>query len=167
MSRTQHENVFTQASFSQPVWEQVIQVIDLFENGKLGRLKKKNLLSKPEFKPHHFQCLNPLFQKTILEQVVRNIITLSKMKTKASEYRATENIKNAFMKVTRITSWREAQERYPRHTSMEEKLGQFLLLNFVNNIPESFKAFVNLALQLEKTPLLTVPFRCIRVQRLQ
>jgi len=143
MSRTQRENVFTQASFSQPVWEQAIQVIDLFENGKLGRLKKKNLLSKPEFKPHHFQCLhnlNPLFQKTILEQVVRNIITLPKMKTKATEYRAIENIKNAFMKVTRITSWREAQERYPRHTT-EEKLGQFLGLNFVNNIPESFKSF--------------------------
>ena len=91
----------------------------------------------------------------------------AKMKTKATEFRATENIKNVFMKVTRITSWWEAQERYPRHTLMEEKLGQFLSLNFVNNIPESFKAFVNLALQLEKTPLLTVPFRCIRVQRLQ
>ena len=149
MSRTQCENVFTQASFSEPVWEQAIKLIDLFENGKLHnqRLQKKNLLSKPEFKPHHFQCLhnlNPAFQKSMLEQVINKTLTLSAMKKKAIEHRALQNIRNAFMKVTRISSWQEAQEKYPRHAT-EQKLSQFLGLNFVNNVPETFKTFCKFA----------------------
>jgi len=45
----QRENIFTQASFSQPVWEQAMKVIDLFENGKLDnqRLKKRNYSLSP------------------------------------------------------------------------------------------------------------------------
>ena len=146
MSRTQRENVYTQASFFQPVWEQAIKIINLFENGKLGgrqRLNKKSLMSKPEFKPHHFQCLHNLdqsFQKDVLEKVVNKTITLNTMKKKATEYRALENIKNAFMKVTRVSSWQEALEQYPRHTQ-EKNLCQFLGLNFIKNIPEAFRNF--------------------------
>ena len=93
MSRTQCENIFAQASFSPPVWEKALMVIELYEDGKLKKqkLSKKSLISKPEFKQHHFQCLHnlvPSVQLEVLEQVVGREITLDEMKSKANEFRA-------------------------------------------------------------------------------
>ena len=61
------------------------------------------------------------------------------MKAKAIhvQYRALQNIRNAFMKVTHVSSWQEARERYPNHTT-EERLRQFLGLK---NVPDTFRAF--------------------------
>lgn len=85
MSRTQCENIFAQASFSPSVWEKALKVIKMFEDGKLKnqKLNKKSLISKPEFKQHHFQCLHnlaPSFQQQILQQVTNREITLEEMK---------------------------------------------------------------------------------------
>lgn len=86
MSRTQCENIFTQAAFSAPVWEVALKVIELFEDGQLKaqRLTKKSLIiAKPEFKQHHFQCLHnihPPFQQEILQKVADREITLEEMK---------------------------------------------------------------------------------------
>lgn len=62
MSRTMCEKIFTQASFIPPVWDLACSVIEMFENGQLKnqKLSKKNLVAKPEFKQHHFQCLHNL-----------------------------------------------------------------------------------------------------------
>ena len=35
MSRTQCEEIFSQAAFSGPVWEKALKVIELFEDAKL------------------------------------------------------------------------------------------------------------------------------------
>ena len=62
MSRTQCENIFAQASFLPPVWEEALKLIELFEDGKMKKqkLNKRSLISKPEFKQHHLQCLHNL-----------------------------------------------------------------------------------------------------------
>ena len=153
MSRTQCENIFSQVAFSPPVWEQALRVIELFEDGKLKnqKLNKKSLVSKPEFKQQHFQCihnLNPSFQQNILEQVVNCEITLEEMKRKATEYRALENIHKAFMKCTNST-WDEATERYPWHTN-DDRLRQFLGLNFIKNVPDSFRSYCHSAIRGER-----------------
>ena len=85
MSRTQCENIFSQAVFAPLVWHKAMQVMELFEDGKLKSQKfsKKNLISKPEFKQHHFQCLHnlaPLFQEVILQKVIECKITSEEMK---------------------------------------------------------------------------------------
>ena len=150
MSRTQCENIFSQAAFSGPVWEKALKVIELFEDGKLKsqKLNKKSLVSKPEFKQQHFQCihnLNPSFQQEILQQVVNQEITLDEMKKKAGEYRALENIRKAFTKCTNST-WDEAKERYPWHTS-DNRLKQFLGLNFIKNVPDTFREYCTAAMR--------------------
>ena len=153
MSRTQCENIFSQAALWPPVWEQALKVIELFEDGKLKnqKLNKKSLVSKPEFKQQHFQCihnLNPSFQQKILEQAMNREITLDEMKKKASEYRALENIRKAFTKCTNST-WDEAKERYPWHTT-DDHLRKFLGLNFVKNVPDSFRGYCTSAIRGER-----------------
>ena len=39
MSRTQQENIFTQAAFTSDVWKLAMRVIELFENGQLKEQK--------------------------------------------------------------------------------------------------------------------------------
>lgn len=50
MSRTQCENIFTQAAFSQNVWDVAIKVMDMYQDGqlkdqKLNRKRLQNLIS--------------------------------------------------------------------------------------------------------------------------
>jgi len=64
MSRTQCENIFSQAAFL------AVNMMETLEDGKLKnqKLSKKSLISKPEFKqpvsPHN---LSPSFQEQILQ----------------------------------------------------------------------------------------------------
>ena len=153
MSRTQCDNIFTQASFAPPVWDVALKVIEQFEDGRLKaqRLTKKSLIiAKPEFKQHHLQCLHnldPTFQQDILQKVADREITLDEMKKKATEFRTLGNIEKAFTKCTN-TTWEEAQTRFPWHTS-QEKLKQFAGLNFVKNIPETFRSYCEAAIRGE------------------
>ena len=153
MSRTQCENIFTQAAFAPPVWEAALKVIELFEDGQLKaqRLTRKSLSNaKPEFKQHHFQCLHnihPPFQQEVLQKVADKEITLDEMKKRATEFRILGNIQRAFTKCTN-TTWEEAQRRFPWHTN-EEKLKQFVGLNFVKNVPESFTSYCQTAIRGE------------------
>ena len=57
------------------------------------------------------------------------------MKEKADKFRALENIK-AFSKCTHL-SWEESVEKYPWHTK-DERLNQFLGLNFSKSVPQTF-----------------------------
>ena len=153
MSRTQCENIFAQASFSPPVWEKALAVIELYEDGKIKKqkLNKKSLISKPEFKQHHIQCLHnlvPSIQLEILEQVVNRKITLDEMKSKANEFRAIQNIRKAFTKCTN-TTWEEARERFPWHTT-DDQLSHFLGLNFVKNVPDAFWSYCQSAVRGER-----------------
>ena len=153
MSRTQCENIFAQAAFAPPVWELALQVIKLFEDGQLKaqRLTRKTLIvSKPELKQHQFQCLHnlqPTFQQEILQKVVDREITLDEMKKRANEFRIVGNIQRAFTKCTN-TTWEEAQRRFPWHTS-QERLKKFAGLNFVKNVPESFRSYCQAAIRGE------------------
>ena len=152
MSRTQCENIFAQASFSPLVWEKALKVIEMFEDGKLKnqKLNKKSLISKPEFKQHHLQCLHnlaPSFQQEILQQVSNREITLEEMKTRANDFRTLENIRKVFTRCTN-TTWDEAKRRFPWPSS-DENLSHFLGLNFIKSIPDSFRIYCQAALRGE------------------
>ena len=153
MSRTQCDNIFTQAAFSPAIWEAAIKVIELFEDGQLKaqRLTKKSMVfAKPEFKQHHFQCLqnmNPSIQEEILQKVADKEITLDEMKKMANELRTLGNIEKAFMKCTN-TTWEEALRRLPWHTN-PERLKKFAGLNFFKNVPETFQSYCQAAIRGE------------------
>ena len=154
MSRTQCENIFSQAAFAPLVWEKAMQVMELFEDGKLKnqKLSKKNLISKPEFKQHHFQCLHnlaPSFQEQILQKVTACDITLEEMKTQSNRFRALENVKKVFARATTTnSSWEEARAQFPWHTN-EDNISQFLGLNFNKGVPESFRSYIQAAIRGE------------------
>jgi len=70
-SRSQHDNIFAQASLSKAVWALAVQIMDAFEAGELKdqKLSMKQLMSKPEFKQQNLQpvqSLPPAFQVSLM-----------------------------------------------------------------------------------------------------
>lgn len=77
-------------------------------------------------------------------------MSLGELKEEARKYRDLKVIKSAFCKSTNTRSWKEAQERFPLYAS-EDKLSQFLKLDFCKSTPEAFKSFCHSVLQSELT----------------
>lgn len=108
------------------------------------------MIAKPEFKQHHLQCLHnlaPSIQLEILEQLVNRELTLDEMKSKANQFRAIQNIRKAFTRCTN-TTWEEARERFSWHTT-DDQLSYFLGLNFVKNVPDTFRTYCQSAVRGE------------------
>jgi len=145
----------TQATFAPLVWEKAVKVMEIFEDGKLKnqKLSKKSLISKPEFKQHHFQCLHnllPSFQEQILQQISDGKIILEEVKMQSNNFRALENVNRVFARATTTNlSWEEARNRFPWHTS-EENISQFIDLNFNKGVPDSFQSCIQAVLKGEK-----------------
>ena len=57
-----------------------------------------------------------------------------------------ESIKKAFLSVTNVSSWDEAVQQFPSHTSASV-LESFCHLSFQKSIPQSFISFCQSALQ--------------------
>lgn len=85
------------------------------------------------------------FQEEILDKVATKELSLTELKEAACKYRKLQVIKRAFCRSTN-TSWHEASERYPRHTE-EERLCQFLGLDFSKNVPGAFQSYCQAAMR--------------------
>ena len=130
-----------------------MQVMDGFEDGRLKdqKLSRKQNISKPEFRQPYIQpiqCLPADFQLEKLQLVVDKKIHLSQLKEEASKYRSMKSIKKAFRSVTNVSSWDEAVQRFPSHTSASV-LESFCHLSFQKLFPQSFISFCQSALQKE------------------
>lgn len=144
MSRTQRENIFTQATFSQKVWKVAVAVMDLYEQGQLKdqRLNRKQLVSTPEFRQHlllPIHHLKPEFQYEILSEVATKEKSLSDLKQAAVHFRQMENIRRAFVTCTKCSCWEEATHTYPLYTQ-EKRLEKFINLDF-KSVPDLFRNF--------------------------
>lgn len=144
MSRTQRENIFTQSTFQQKVWQTSLNVMDLYEKGQIKdqKLTSKQLTATPEFRQHLLQPihnLNPDFQLQILSEVVTKKINLAELKDRANSYRKMETIKQAFVTCTKSGSWENATSAYPLHCT-EERFKTFIHLNF-QTIPDVFRHY--------------------------
>ena len=91
-----------------------------------------------------YGSFNLSLQEEVLAKVVAKQMSLGEMKEAAGKYRALQTIKKCFCRCTN-TTWNEAVQKYPRHTS-EARLSQFLSLNF-KNVPESFVVYCQSAIQ--------------------
>ena len=101
------DNVFNQASFKQNVWQLVVTIMDLFEEGELKdqSLNTKALMTKPEFRQQYLspiQCLPDAFKLEVLQQVVDGDLSLMELRDKAAEYRSLRTIERAFCKYVEI-----------------------------------------------------------------
>ena len=124
--------------------------MDMYEDGALKdqKLNKKHLISTPEFKQHLLQPLHNLqvqFQATILQKVIDEEISLKELKDEAVQFRALETVKRAFIRCTNSQSWGDTTQKFPAFTA-EDRLAQFMKLDFRHSIPEAFKAFCQSAL---------------------
>lgn len=77
-------------------------------------------------------------------------MSLSDLKERAKKHRSLKLVKKAFCRSTNTSNWDEAQDRFSYHAS-EDKLCQFLTLDFNKGTPEAFKSFCHSALQSELT----------------
>ena len=161
MSRTQRDNIFTQAAFEKNVWEVTVSVMNKFELGQLKgqKLNRKHLISTPEFKQHLLQPLHhlePQFQQSVLQNVVDQEISLSEMKKSAADFRSMGIVKSTFLRLTSMHTWAEAAEKFPLFTSTK-RLSQYTSLDFKHTVPEVFRTYCQAALDSTATPSSSPP----------
>ena len=86
-------------------------------------------------------------QEEVLRAVVEKKMSLADLKEAAGRHRAEQVVCRAFCRCTN-TTWEEACERFPNHTT-KEQLSQFLRLSFLKSIPAAFHSYCQAALQSE------------------
>ena len=130
-------------------------MMNMYEDGALKdqKLHKKHLTSIPEFKQHLLQPLHNLnmeFQLRVLQDVIDENISLKELKMEAVKFRVLEAIRRAFVRCTSSQSWDEASSKYMAYTT-EDRLTQFIKLDFRHDIPDAFKAYCQSAISSELT----------------
>ena len=119
------------------------------------KLNKKQLTSIPEFKQHLLQPLHHLdveFQITVLQKVIDEDLSLKEMKEETVKFHALENVKRTFVRCTNAESWVDARNKFPTFAK-EDRLEQFLKLDFKYKIPDVFQGYCQSALS-SKLPAL-------------
>ena len=148
-SHTHRDNIFSQAALSKPVWDLSVEVMDLYEQAKLKgqKLRLATLLHKPEFKQNYLTPIRSLpvsDQCSLLQRVVDMEFSLNDMQREATKLKQQLALKLAFVKLTNVQSWEEAQEEFP-HFATEEQLSRFMQVDVKKNIPKSFTDFCHRA----------------------
>jgi len=128
-----------------PVWDLLIQIMDLFEEGKLKgqKLNLSKLLSKPEFKQQYNvpkRALSEDDQCALLQRVVQKEISLNELKELSALKKSMYTLKTLFVK---LTSSDTAVEIFPTYAT-EAKLSRFLGCGLKKNIPKPFLNFCHL-----------------------
>ena len=80
----------------------------------------------------------------MLSAVAQKSMSLSDMKEAAGHFRKMEALKRCFCRCTN-TSWGEALHQFPNHAN-EDRLSQFIEMNFTKGVPESFQAYCQAAM---------------------
>ena len=150
MSRTQRDNIFTQAAFGKNVWRVAMAIMNKFETGQLKnqKLSRKHLVSTPEFKQHLLQPLHHLdkeLQESVLQKVLDDELSLEEMKISAMEFRNLGVVKNAFLRLTSSESWAEAEDKFPAFTTTE-RLSNYSALDFKKGVPDIFRIYCQAAI---------------------
>ena len=127
--------------------------MSMYEDGALKdqKLNKKHLTSIPEFKQHLLQPLHHLdmeFQLHVLQEVIDENLSLKELKVEAVKFRSLETIRKAFVRCTSSQSWDDATNKYKAFTT-EDRLMQFMKLDFRHDIPDAFKAYCQSAISSE------------------
>ena len=92
--------------------------------------------------------LNPEFQASILQEVIKEDKSLKEMKDEAVKFRSLESVKQPFMCCTNSQSWDDATAKYSAFTNTD-CLAQFTKLNFRHHIPDIFKTYCQSAFNLQ------------------
>ena len=107
---------------------------------------KKGIKSLPDLKASTFKVFRGLDLETIhqlLTDVDNSAISIKEATTQYADIKALQKIQQGFMRVMNVSSWDEAKEMYPQHTT-SEKLEPFKHLNFSGHrLPQQFLQFAS------------------------
>ena len=81
----------------------------------------------------------------MLSAVASKQLSLAEMKDRSGKYHGMQAIKRAFCRCTN-TNWNQAAQNFTQHTT-EERLSQFLGLNFTNSVPDTFQPYCQAAVR--------------------
>lgn len=117
----------------------------MFENVKLKsqKLNLTTLMSKPEFKQQYLapiRSLDEADQCTLLTQVIQGECSLSELKVQAAELKQMKALRTAFVRLTNVESWEEAQELYPQFAT-DDQLHRYIHVDLEKAVPQSFTDF--------------------------
>ena len=151
LSKGYKNEVLRLASVSTTVWDECLQVFNMFENGELKgqTLSKKQLLTKPEIKSTQFQCLFPLdeaTQITLLQQLQSKAIGMKQMHQMAQKHKRMADLKAKFCHLTNVSDWKEATRKFPTHAT-DRALEQFSEIDVSKATPAVFSEYCTSAVR--------------------
>lgn len=134
---------------SKAAWDLATQVMDLYEQAKLKgqKLRLATLLHKPDFKQNYLTPIRSLSKEdqcSLLQRVVELDLSLSELQVEANKIKQQSALKVAFVKLTNVQSWEEAQEKFP-HFATEHQLERFVHIDLKKSIPKTFANFCHRA----------------------
>ena len=144
-STTHRDSIFFQATLPKSVWELAVEIMNLFEQGRLKnqKLNMSSLVSKPQFKQQYLSPIRALplsDQMAILQKVIDKECSIFDIKKIASDLKNMTSLKAAFVKLTNSESWQKSQEMYPAFAT-EDQLSRFIGCNLKQGIPKFFQDF--------------------------
>ena len=150
--------VFYLASLPNGIFKTVEKMFLLYSKGqlkgqKIPRSKKSVAAKPPDLKGSKLKCLRGVDLEVghkLLKDVVDMKSSLVELSGECSAVKQLNKIQTCFLKVTNLSSWKEANERYPEDTKTE-KLETFCKLNFSSpTIPEPFMRFCQQAMKAKR-----------------
>ena len=130
--------------------EEYVIVKDIFDHcelkdQKLSRSQRGSLInSKLDCKGVNFKPLRGVAAQTRKELLVKvrdGDLSFSELSRSCKYVKNMADVKKQFMKYMSISSWEQAEEKYPKHTK-KEKLEPFLGMSFKNDtMPTLFLAY--------------------------
>ena len=145
ISNTHKDNVFFQATLEKPVWDLAVQVMDAFEQMGLKQqvTKASSRVHKLEFKQNYLAPIRTLemqVQCELLRKVLDRRLSLTELQAEASKRKQIIALKKQFTKLTNVSSWSEAQEKYPLFAT-EDQLHRFIGVDVRKGVTKAFEAF--------------------------
>jgi hypothetical protein len=164
VSKAYKNEMLRLAVVSQSLWDLYMKSFDMYEVGSIkGQiLTSKQLMTKPEVKQTQFQCLLPLSeetQKKLLSLVISEELSLRDLKKRSEKEKKLSDLRDKFVHLTNCKSWKDAETRFPIHTK-QDKLEQFLTLNFKKATPQAFSQFCAEAVLYTTEPDLCADIEC-------
>ena len=127
------------------MWLLATQVMDPYKQARLKgqKLKLATLIHKPKFKQNYLppiRSLDEAVQCSLLQEVVDGKLSLAELQVQASKRKQVKNLHQAFIRLTTVSNWEEAQSTFPNFTT-DDQLNRFLHLDLKKFIPKSFSDF--------------------------
>ena len=122
-----------------------LDLMDTFERMGLKQqvTKARSRVHKLEFKQNYLASIRTLetpVQCELLQKVLDGTLSLAELQAEAAKRKQVIALKKQFTKLTNVSSWIEAQEKYPLFAT-EDQLHRFIGTDVRKGVTKAFEAF--------------------------